>query len=129
MRSITEPASILPCGRVFDQGDIAGWVLLAHSGRPVQGRGKPPLYQGSELLWPWPDSRDGPIWPSLLQRLSSLVDRDVLVGIVRPQIFGARTDQAIVVELLDDMGGPATDAGDRKDGREQVDIDSQGVIS
>src|ERR1700722_1972404 len=49
MRRITEPASILPCGTVFDQGDIAGCVLLAHSGRREQGRGKQSLYQGSEL--------------------------------------------------------------------------------
>src|ERR1017187_2682844 len=68
--------------------------------------------------------------PSRLSLRGSLplVDCDEWVGVVRPKVLGARTDQAIVIELLDHMGGPATYTGDGEDGRKQIDVNAQGVI-
>ena len=45
---------------------------------------------------------------------SALFDQNVRIRILRPQIFGPRTDQAIVVKLFDDVRRPAADAGDGK---------------
>src|SRR5215469_4149941 len=58
----------------------------------------------------------------------SAVHRHVLLWICRADVVGARTDQPIVVELFDDVGGPPAHAGNRKDWREQVDVDTQRVI-
>src|ERR1700747_3050854 len=48
------------------------------------------------------------------------VDGDVIVGIFGAEILVAGADQAVVVELLDHVGGPATDPRDSEDGREQI---------
>src|SRR3984957_8955773 len=70
-----------------------------------------------------PDSRSGCPHESL-----SLVDRYVLIRIFGAQVIGAGTDQAIVIELFDNMRRPAADARDCEDGREQVNVDAEGVI-
>src|ERR1051326_2338812 len=58
----------------------------------------------------------------------ALVDGDVMIRVFGALIFGPRADQAVVVELLNDMGGPSADAGDGEDRGEQIHIDAQGVV-
>jgi hypothetical protein len=53
----------------------------------------------------------------------------VLLWMGGADIFRARADQAIVVELLNHVGGPAADAGDGEDGREQVHVNAQRGVS
>jgi hypothetical protein len=48
----------------------------------------------------------------------------VVVGIGGPNVVGAGADEAVVVELLNDVGCPATDAGDGKNRRKEVNVDS-----
>ena len=52
-------------------------------------------------------------------------DGDVGRGVGRAGVVGARTDEAVVVVLLDDVGGPAGDAADGEDGSEEVDVDAE----
>src|SRR5579872_700040 len=56
------------------------------------------------------------------------VDGNVTVRIFRAHVFCPGPDEPVVVELLNHVGSPAADAGDREDGREQVFIDSENVI-
>src|ERR1700681_3524772 len=58
----------------------------------------------------------------------SLVDRYVRIWVLGPEVIGAGTDQAIIIELLDYVRGPAADTRNREDGGEQVDVDAKGVI-
>src|ERR1700684_469383 len=60
--------------------------------------------------------------------LLSLFHRHVMVGIVRPEIFGAGANQAVIVELLNHVRCPAADARDREYWGEQIFIDAQHVI-
>src|SRR5271155_201125 len=55
-------------------------------------------------------------------------DRDIRRRIGRAGIVSARTDEAVVVVLLDDVGGPAGDAADGEDGSEEVDVDAEGGV-
>uniref|UniRef100_E6QM64 Uncharacterized protein n=1 Tax=mine drainage metagenome TaxID=410659 RepID=E6QM64_9ZZZZ len=50
---------------------------------------------------------------------------DVGRGVGWSDVFGAGADEAIVVELFDDVGGPACDAAHREDGGEEIDIDAE----
>src|ERR1700722_18893599 len=59
----------------------------------------------------------------------SLFDGHVRARVFRSQIFGAGTNQAIVVELLDHVGGPSADARDGEDGSEQVLVNAEDVVS
>src|SRR5260370_11678459 len=45
----------------------------------------------------------------------------------RSHVLRARTDQAVVVVLLDDVRAPARDAAGRDDRREEVDRDAEGI--
>ena len=56
------------------------------------------------------DLHAGPNPVLAFECLLPLVDRDVGVGVIRAQVLGAGADQAVVVELLDHMRGPAADA-------------------
>ena len=51
-----------------------------------------------------------------------------MLRISGPNVIGAGADQAVVVELLDHMRGPAADAGNRKYRGEQVHVNPQHVI-
>src|SRR5829696_9523286 len=57
-----------------------------------------------------------------------LVDRQVTLRVLGPDVVGARTNQPVVGVLLEHMRGPARDAADREDRREQVDVDAERVI-
>src|SRR4051794_28176334 len=58
----------------------------------------------------------------------ALVDRGIWSRISRADVFGARSDEPVVVVLLDDVRCPAGDTADREDGCKEVDIDAkQGV--
>lgn len=59
----------------------------------------------------------------------SLVDRRVFLRVFRPQVFSSRTNEAVVVKLLDDVGRPSAHARNGKYRREQVHIDTECVIS
>src|SRR5258708_19557526 len=54
--------------------------------------------------------------------LIALLHRHVLIRIRGPDVLGARADQPVVVELFDHMRGPAADAGDGEDRREQINV-------
>src|SRR5271163_4596880 len=54
--------------------------------------------------------------------------RDVRRGVGGASVVGARTNEAVVVVLLDDVGGPSGDAADGEDGGEEVDIDAEGGV-
>jgi hypothetical protein len=45
-----------------------------------------------------------------------------------PNVIRAGADQAIVVELLDDVSGPTADSRDGEDGGKQIYVNSQGVV-
>src|SRR6266496_898316 len=76
-------------------------------------------------LTPCPDGADNATWS--LPR--PLVDGDVVVGIFRAQILGARADQAVIVQLFDDVSSPTTHPRNGEDGCKQVYVDPQRVIS
>src|SRR5579884_510648 len=62
-----------------------------------------------------------PLWPcvsSVVKRCLSLVDGHVAIWVLRPDVLGARTNQAVVVELLDHVRCPAGDARYSEDRRE-----------
>jgi len=59
---------------------------------------------------------------------SAVGDRRVGCGIGRANVLGARADEAVVVVLLDDVGGPSGDAADGEDGSEEVDVDSESGV-
>ena len=46
-------------------------------------------------------------------------------GVGGADVVGAGTDEAVVVVLLDDVGGPAGDAADGEDGGEEIDVDAE----
>jgi hypothetical protein len=52
-------------------------------------------------------------------------ERDVGSRVGWTEVVGAGADEAVVVVLLDDVGGPAGDAADGEDGGEEVDVDAQ----
>src|SRR5262249_703358 len=54
--------------------------------------------------------------------------RNVLVGIDRPLILRAGTNEPVVAQLLHDVRGPAGNPRNGKHRSEQVDIYTQGVI-
>src|SRR5579862_5398999 len=58
----------------------------------------------------------------------SLIKRDVGARILRAEIFRAWTNEAVVIELLNHMGGPSADAGNGEDQREKIHIDTESVI-
>src|ERR1700677_3527820 len=58
----------------------------------------------------------------------SLPDGHVRARVFRSQIFGAGTNQAIVVELLDHVGSPSADTRDREDRSEQVLVNAEDVV-
>ena len=60
--------------------------------------------------------------------LWAAVDRNVMLWIWRSDVIGTRADEAVVVELLDHVGGPSADAGHGKNRGEEVDVDPQRVI-
>ena len=55
-------------------------------------------------------------------------ERHVALRVLRPDVLGARADQAVVRVLLEDVRRPARDAADREDRREQVDRDAERVV-
>src|SRR5258706_9956129 len=55
-------------------------------------------------------------------------DGNVALWVFRPDVLGARADQAVVAVLLEYVRGPAGDATDREDWREQVGVDAERVI-
>jgi hypothetical protein len=61
-------------------------------------------------------------------RCLTLLDWNPVLWIRGPNVVGARADQPIIVELLDNVGTPTTDARNREDWREQVHVDSEHVI-
>ena len=60
--------------------------------------------------------------------LWSLVQGDVGRGVCRAVVVGAGADEAVVVELLDDVRGPAGDAAEGKDGGVEIDVDAEGGV-
>src|SRR5450755_400911 len=58
----------------------------------------------------------------------ALLDGYIFLRIGRPNVIGAGADQAIVVELLDDVGGPAADSREGKYRSEQIYVNPQRVI-
>src|ERR1035441_287098 len=60
--------------------------------------------------------------------LPALLHGNVRGGVGRPDVLGAGTDEAVVVQLLDDVGSPAGDAADGEDGRVEVDVDAQSRV-
>src|SRR5579862_159872 len=59
----------------------------------------------------------------------SLLYRHIGIGISRPHIFGARANEPVVIELLDDVCGPSADARDREYRREKIFVDAEHVVS
>src|SRR5205807_8424994 len=78
---------------------------------------------------------DGSIHQSLpdysywITRTLALVYLHIVVGICRPNVLGTGANQAIVVQLLDHMRGPAADARYRKNWRKQVYVDAERGVS
>jgi hypothetical protein len=60
--------------------------------------------------------------------LSAFLDRNVRRGIRWSDVLGAGADEAVVVQLLNDVGGPSGDAADGEDGSVEVDVDAQGGV-
>src|SRR5215831_17427671 len=58
----------------------------------------------------------------------ALLHKHVRGWVDGPLVLGAGANEAIVLELLHDMGSPAGDARYRENGREQVHVDAQRVI-
>src|SRR5579863_1833971 len=65
---------------------------------------------------------------SIAEIALSLVDGDVVVWILRPDILCPGTDKPVVVELFDHVCGPSADAGYGEDWREKVHVNTQRVI-
>src|SRR3974377_1713605 len=65
----------------------------------------------------------------VLFNVSALSHGHIARGIDGSLVLGTRTDQAIVAELLHDVGGSAGNGGNGEDRSEQVDVDAQRVIS
>src|SRR5208282_3124953 len=61
-------------------------------------------------------------------RLAAFLHRNPRGGVNRPDVLGAWADEAVVVQLLDDVGRPAGDAADGEDGRVEVDVNAQGRV-
>ena len=62
------------------------------------------------------------------RRPLSLLERHVALRVRRPDVLGARADQAVVRVLLEDVRRPAGDAADGEDRREQIDRDAERVV-
>ena len=94
-----------PCGeRGLDQASAQQGNPLGRSAK-FQLNSMPKEYR-IRLLWPFFQRNPGR-------------------GILGSDVFGARADEAIVVELLDDVRGPSGDAAHREDRRVEVDVDAQ----
>src|SRR5450759_3341497 len=59
---------------------------------------------------------------------SAFLHRHIFLWVDRADVIGARANQPVIVELFDDVRGPAADPRDREDGREQVHIDAERVV-
>src|SRR5271166_37313 len=59
----------------------------------------------------------------------TFVHGHVLIGILRPEILCAGTNQPVVVELFDDVRRPATDAGDGENRGEKIFVNAEDVVS
>src|ERR1700704_4089047 len=59
---------------------------------------------------------------------SAFLYRHIFLWADRADVIGARADQSVIVELFDDVRGPAADPRDREDGREQVHINAECVV-
>ena len=57
--------------------------------------------------------------------LLALVEFLPVLRVCGADVVGAGTDEAIVVVLLDDVGGPAADSADGEDGGEEIDVDAE----
>src|SRR5664279_3712962 len=53
----------------------------------------------------------------------------IFLWIYRSNIIGARTNQPVVIELLDNVCRPASNSGDSENRREKIYVNSQRVIS
>src|ERR1700723_2351135 len=60
--------------------------------------------------------------------LGAVFDAGPMARILGADVIGAGADEAVVVELLDDVGGPSGDAADGEDRRVEIDVDSQGGV-
>ncbi len=58
----------------------------------------------------------------------ALVDRWHRDGFLRSQVLGKWTIETVVAQLLKDLGGPASGAGDGEDRGEQIGRDTQRVV-
>src|SRR5436190_14915628 len=58
----------------------------------------------------------------------SLIQRQERLRVLRTDVVGARADQPVVGVLLEAVRGPARDAADGKNRREQIDRDAQRVV-
>src|SRR5208283_3024616 len=65
---------------------------------------------------------------SRVQSYLAVLQRDVFLWVDRAHVISAWANQAVVVELFDDMRGPAANPRDREDGCEQIHIDTKGVV-
>src|SRR5687767_15138041 len=58
----------------------------------------------------------------------ALVERQQRLRVLRTDVVGARTNQAVVRVLLETMRRPARDAADRKNRCEEIDVDAKRVV-
>src|SRR5579863_6290349 len=58
-----------------------------------------------------------------------LLERDPVLGIGWADVVSAGTDEAVVVELFDHVGGPSADSRYGEHRGEEVHINSEGVVS
>src|SRR5882762_2923909 len=66
--------------------------------------------------------------PGLGEEGLAFSEGNVRRGVGGAGVVGAWTDEAVVVVLLDDVGGPAGDAANGEDGSEEVDVDAEGGV-
>src|SRR5260221_6778568 len=59
---------------------------------------------------------------------SSLIERQKRLRIRRPDVVGPRTNEPVVRVLLEAVRGPAGDAADGEDRREEIDRDAERVV-
>jgi hypothetical protein len=60
--------------------------------------------------------------------LSAIAEFDIGGGVDGAYVFGAGADEAVVVELLDDVGCPAGDTAYGKDRGVEIDVDAEGGV-
>src|SRR5262249_840500 len=58
----------------------------------------------------------------------ALINGHVPLRVLRADVFRARANQAVVRVLLEHVRGPARDAADRENRREQIDRDAERVV-